>query len=119
MRVMVIGASRDPDKFGNRALRAHVERGHEVLPINATADEVEGIKAYASVSDPDGPIDRAILYLPAHVGIGVLKALAERGDVGELWVSPGAESDELLDKARTLGFDPIQACAIVDVQSRG
>jgi len=119
MRVMVIGASRNPDKYGNRALRAHVEQGHEVLPINATADEVEGISAYPTVSDPAGPIDRAILYLPAHVGISVLDALAERGDVAELWVSPGAESDELLEKARALGFDQIQACAIVDVQARG
>jgi uncharacterized protein len=119
MRIMIIGASRDPDKYGNRALRAYVERGHEVVPINATADEVQGLKAYPSVSDPKGPIDRAILYLPAHRGVDVLDALAQRGDVAELWVSPGAESDELLDKARSLGFDPIQACAIVDVQSRG
>ena len=110
MRVMVIGASRNPD---------NIERGHDVLPINATAVEVEGIKAFPTVSDPTGPIDRAILYLPARVGIGVLDALARRGDVAELWVSPGAESDELLVKARALGFDPIQACAIVDVQSRG
>ena len=119
MRIMVIGASRNPDKYGNRALRAYVQRGHVVLPVNATADEIEGVKAYRFVSDPDGPIDRAILYLPAHVGIGVLDALAARGDVAELWVSPGAESDELLDRARALGFDPIQACAIVDVQARG
>ena len=32
--VAVIGASNDRRKFGNRAVRAFVEQGHTVVPIN-------------------------------------------------------------------------------------
>ncbi|MCH7961128.1 MAG: CoA-binding protein [Planctomycetes bacterium] len=114
MRVMVIGASRDRNKYGNRALRTYIELGHDVVAINPKAGEIEGVRAYANVLDPSGPIDRAIVYLPPEIGIEVVRELAQRNDVGELWISPGAESDELIEEAKRLGFDPIQACAIVD-----
>ena len=114
MRVMVIGASRDRNKYGNRALRTYIELGHDVVAINPKAGEIEGVRAYANVLDPSGPIDRAIVYLPPEIGIEVVRELAQRNDVGELWISPGAESDELIEEAKRLEFDPIQACAIVD-----
>lgn len=115
MNVMVIGASTNPDKFGNKAVRAYLKQGHAVLPINPNAAEVEGAAAYATVADPPGPIDRATMYLPPAVGLTVLDALAERGDVAELWLNPGAASDELIAKAKALGFEPIVACSIVAV----
>ena len=36
----------------------------------------------------------------------------------ELWVNPGAESDELIARAEALGMEPIQACSIVDIGER-
>lgn len=118
MRVMVIGASTDPDKFGNKAVRAYLRQGHDVLPVNPRAEEVEGVKCYADVRDAPGPIDRATVYLPPVLGVAMLDALAERDDVAELWLNPGAESPELVDKARSLSFEPIQACSIIDIGER-
>lgn len=115
MRVLIIGASRDRAKFGNKALRAYLRQGHEAIPVHPREREIEGRPTLARVGDAPGPIDRALLYVPAEVGLGVVRELAQRGDVGELWVNPGAESPELLAEARRLGFDPVQACAIVDV----
>ena len=115
MRVMVIGASTKSEKYGNRAVRAYQRQGHEVLPVHPSADAVEGAPAYADVSAVPGPVDRATLYLPPEKGIDVLEALAARGDVTELWVNPGAESAELIEKAAQLGLKPIQACSIVAI----
>lgn len=115
MRVMVIGASKNPAKYGHKAVRAYQRQGHDVLPINPHAETVAGIRCFADVTGPPGPIDRASLYLPPSVGIGVLDALAERGDVAELWVNPGAESPQLLDRAAELGLATIQACSILAV----
>jgi hypothetical protein len=33
----------------------------------------------------------------------------------EVWLNPGAESDALVAKARSLGIEPIQACSIMGV----
>ena len=118
MRVMVIGASTNPSKYGHKAVIAHHRQGHDVVPIHPEAEWIEGIQAYPDVSQPAGPIDRAILYLPPETGRTVLPALAERGDVEALWVSPGAESPELLEDAERLGLNTIQACSIVAIGER-
>jgi predicted CoA-binding protein len=118
MRVMIIGASTNRAKFGNKALRAYVRQGHEVLPVNPRADEIEGLKCYRSIVAAPGPIDRALFYIPPKLGLQAMQELAERGDVGEVWLNPGAESVELIAKSRQLGFEPILACAIIDIGER-
>jgi hypothetical protein len=113
--VAVIGASQDRRKFGNKAVRAYAARGFRVFPIHPTAVEIEGHPAYRSVQDvPVERIDRVSLYLPPHVGLAVLDEIASK-KVGELWVNPGAESDELLGKAERLGIQTIVACSIVAI----
>lgn len=118
MRVMVIGASTDASKYGHKAVLAHQRQGHEVFPVHPEAKRIAGSTAYPDVSRPPGPIDRAILYLPPEIGRTVLPALAERGDVAELWVSPGAESPELIEEAERLGLNSIQACSIMSIGER-
>lgn len=118
MRVMIIGASSNRSKFGNKAVRAYLRGGHTVLPVNPNESSVEGLPTYATVSDPPGPIDRALFYVQPAVGATLMKDLAARGDVREVWLNPGAESPEVLAAAAKAGLDPIQACAIVDIGQR-
>lgn len=115
MRVMIVGASSNPEKYGNRAVRAFARRGHQVLPVNPRADEIEGLRCYRTIAEVPGPIDRASLYLPPKLGMEAVRELAARGDIAELWVNPGAGSPELIRLAEQLGFDPIQACSIVAI----
>jgi len=53
-------------------------------------------------------------YLPPPVGLKVIADVAKKG-CKELWLNPGAESPELLEKAESLGLNVIQACSIVGV----
>lgn len=115
MRVMVIGASTNREKFGNKAVRAYASLEHEVLPVNPRADQIEGLMCYTNVADVPGPIDRALMYLPPALGLEVVEPLAKRGDVKELWLNPGAESPEFIARAAKLGLPVIEACAIVAV----
>jgi predicted CoA-binding protein len=115
--VAIIGASSAPGKYGNRAVRAYLRQGWIVYPVNPTEREIQGLKTYASITDIPGPVDRATLYVPAAVGLTLLDGIKRKG-VSELFVNPGAESDELITKAEALGLDPIQACSIVDIGER-
>jgi predicted CoA-binding protein len=112
--VAVIGASSNRRKFGNIAVRAFREAGYRVIPITPRESEVEGLKAYASVLDYPEPIDLATVYLPPRVGETVIEQIAQKG-IKEVWLNPGAESDALVAKARTLGIRPIEACSIVGI----
>jgi predicted CoA-binding protein len=110
--VAVIGASNDRHKFGNRALRAYVRDGYTVVPINPHEAEVEGIRAYGSVLDVPGAIDMATFYVPPEIGERVIEEVA-RKQIPEVWLNPGADSDALIAKARSLSIRPIVACSIV------
>jgi uncharacterized protein len=112
--VAVIGASSARSKYGNRAVRAYVRQGWTVYPVNPNEQAVEGLQAFARITDIPGPVDRATMYVPADVGIGLLAGIKDKG-VKELFVNPGAESDQLIAEAERLGLDPIQACSIIDI----
>jgi len=112
--VAIIGASADRSKYSNKAVRAFLSQGYTVIPIHPKEAEVEGLKAYKSVVDVPGPIDMASLYLPPSIGERVLEDVARKG-IAELWVNPGADSPELVAKARSLGLKPILACSIVGI----
>ena len=99
--VAVIGASSDPRKFGNRAVRAFRRQGYTVIPINPNETQVEGLKTYASVLDVPDAIDMATFYVPPDVGRKSCKKWPRR-QIPEVWLNPGSESDELVRLARSL-----------------
>jgi predicted CoA-binding protein len=112
--VAVIGASSHRSKFGNRAVRAFQQQGYTVVPINPHETEVEGLQAYASVLDYPGTIDMASFYVPPEIGEQVIGEVAQKG-IAEVWLNPGAESDELIARAKALQIQPIVACSIVAI----
>lgn len=116
-RVAIVGASTDRSKYGNKAVRAYAAAGWEVYPVNPKGGEIEGRKAYKSISEIPVKIDRVSLYLPPGVGIEALAAIAAAKPT-EFYVNPGSESDPLIKRAGELGLDPIQACSIVEIGAR-
>jgi predicted CoA-binding protein len=115
--VAIIGASNNPSKYGNKAVRAYLRQGWTVYPVNPQDGTVEGLPTYPSVEAVSAKVDRAALYVPPEVGKGLLPGIARKG-ISELFVNPGAESDALLAEADRLGLTVIQACAIVDIGER-
>lgn len=112
--VAVVGASSDPKKFGNKAVRAYLNQGWDVYPVNPRGGEVEGFRVYTALEDIPVKLDRITLYVPPQVGLTLLPVIAKL-QPAELFVNPGAESDELLERARALGLDPVVACSILAI----
>ncbi|MSR56312.1 MAG: CoA-binding protein [Planctomycetaceae bacterium] len=113
--VAILGASRDRRKYGNKSVRAHLQQGYDVYPVNPNAETIEGLKAYPTLSAvPVARLDRISVYLPPATGIELLDEIKARG-AAEVWLNPGSESPQLLARAEALGLNVIQACSIVDV----
>lgn len=115
--VAIIGASSDRSKYGNKAVRAYQRQRWTVYPVNPRESTVEGLKSYAAIGDIPGEVDRATLYVPPAIGTSLLPEIKQKG-VRELYVNPGAGSDELIAEAERLGLDPIEACSIVEIGER-
>lgn len=115
--IAIIGASTDKNKFGNKAVRIFASKGYKVYPINPKETVIEGHKAYPSILEvPETSLDMISVYLPASVTFKMVKDLAKKG-CKELWLNPGAESEELVEELERHGLNVIQACSIVGVGS--
>ena len=112
--VAVVGASRDRRKFGNKAVRAFLHRGYDVIPINPEGGTIEGLVTYASVLDVPRPIEMATVYVQPAVGVRLMAEIADKG-IEEVWLNPGADEHAVVARARALGLDPILDCSIVGI----
>ena len=113
--VAILGASADRGKFGNKSVRAHLQQGYDVYPVNPRGGQIEGLRVYESLTHiPVERLTRISVYLSPSVGITMLEKIAAKPH-DQLFFNPGSESGELMDKARQLGLDPILACSIVDL----
>lgn len=116
--VIILGASTNRSKYGNKAVRAYLKQGYDVCPVNPKTDEIEGLPAYHRLADiPIEHPDRISVYLPPEVGIGLLEEIRDTG-AKEVWFNPGSESPELLARAEELGLNVVTACSIVAVGMR-
>ena len=113
--VAIVGASSDRSKYGNKSIRAHLDQGYEVYPVNPKGGQIEGLTVYVSVTTvPVDDLERISLYVPPAVGMKLLDEIVAKG-CREFWLNPGSESDELIAAAQARGLDPIIACSIINL----
>lgn len=99
--VAVIGASRDPKRVGSRILK-NVKAGFTgaIYPVNPSAGEIDGLPCYPSVLDVPGPVDLAIVFVPARLVPGVIRDCARHGVRGVIIESAGFAETGAEGKAR-------------------
>ncbi|MBL9169646.1 MAG: CoA-binding protein [Verrucomicrobiales bacterium] len=110
--VAVIGASNERQKFGNKAVRAYQKRGYQVFPINPKEGAIEGLPAFRSILDIPVRPDLVSVYVAPPILLKLLADIAAKG-CNELWLNPGTESQEVLDRAEQLGLNVVQACSLI------
>jgi uncharacterized protein len=112
--IAVLGASSNRAKYGNKCVRAYLEAGWEVFPVNPREAEVEGRKAYARLADVPADLERVSVYLPPPVTGDVLPEIEAKG-AREVWFNPGSADERILEEARRLGLPVHAGCSIVDI----
>ena len=89
--VAVVGASTRPHTIGNDLLKRLLEYGFKghVYPVNPKGGEIEGLRAYTSVSElPDG-VDLAVIVVNAKFVLSTVDECAARGIKGLVVISAG------------------------------
>ena len=89
--VAVIGASRDPSKVGGSVLANLRSAGFDgrVLPVNVRAEVVQGLAAFPSLLAVDGPVDLAVITVPAPAVLPALKECVAKGVPAAVVISAG------------------------------
>ena len=110
--VAVIGASSEAGKIGNSVMKNLINGGYQgqIYPINPSADEIMGLKAYKSVKDVPGDIDVAVFAIPAKFVAGAIAECGEKKIPGAVLIPSGfaetgnvAGQQEIVDVGRKYG----------------
>lgn len=112
--VAILGASANRAKYGNIAVRAFLERGYTVYPVNPKEKVIEGQPVFARLAELPSRPDLISVYLPPELTLKTLPEIAQRG-CDELWLNPGSESDAIIAEAQRLGLNVIQACSVIGI----
>lgn len=113
-RFGVVGASPDRNKYGNKVLRAYLQKQRDAVPVNPNATEVEGIPCVAKLGQIDPAADAISIITPPPVTEKIVDEAIELG-IKHIWMQPGAESDAAEHTARAVGINLISSgpCLLV------
>ncbi|MDE2361692.1 MAG: acetate--CoA ligase family protein [Hyphomicrobiales bacterium] len=113
--IAVVGASAEATKIGGRPIDFLKRFGYagEIIPVNPRSSEVQGLKAYPSLTEIPGGVDLAILSVPASAVVGAVEDAAKKGVKSLVVFSSGfaevdeagrAEQDRMTQIARKAGM---------------
>lgn len=117
-RVVMIGATDDPKKFGSTIHAAFVQHGHEVVPVNPRRESVAGTSCWPDLRSVPGEVDAVIIVLEGPAAFDAVRECVLR-DVSMVWLfrgvgSPGAWSHEAVQLCREHGAEVIAgACPLM------
>jgi len=89
--IAIIGASATPGKIGNTVIKNLIDSGYkgDVYPVNPKETEILGYECYESILDVPGPVDAAVITVPAKFSIDVTKECGEKGVKGLIVITSG------------------------------
>ncbi len=109
--VAIVGASRDAKKYSHKAVKAFLNSGYKVYPINPHASKINDLYCYADIEDLPETVDEISIYLPPYLTIGVLQSLIDY-PVKKIYLNPGSADDIVRSMADKLQLPIVEACSI-------
>ena len=102
----VVGASVSREKYGNKVLRAYLQRSRPVFVVHPSATQIEGVTTYPSLRDLPEPCHGISIITPPLITEQVIEQAGELG-VRHIWLQPGAESEQAVERAKHYGMNII------------
>ena len=114
----VVGASRDPKKYGHQVFKDLRNAGYKVYCVNPNADEVLGAECYPNIEASSKKPDVLDLVVPPSITERVVKTFKKLG-ITKVWMQPGSESEVAIGFCRENGIEVIHGvCVMVERRTR-
>jgi predicted CoA-binding protein len=91
----VVGASRDPRKYGYQVYKNLKNARYEVYPVNPNAKEILGDKCYPSLENLPIKPDVVDVVVPPKVTEHIVETCKKLG-ITKVWMQPGSESEKAI-----------------------
>ena len=107
-RIAVVGMSKDPLKDAQTVPKYLLERGYEVIPVNPTATEILGRKAYPNLSSIPGDFDVVDVFRPSADVPAIVDEAVRDGRAKVIWTQLGIRNEEAAKHAEAAGLTVVQ-----------
>lgn len=104
--VAVIGASDDKTKMGYAAFRNLLQFPGELYPVNNKREEIQGKKCYPNIGAIEGPVDMAVITVPAKFVPGVIEECGQKGVKMAVIITAGFK--EMNEEGRALEMKVVE-----------
>lgn len=110
--VAVVGCSATPGKDAHE-IPKFLTRYKTIIPVNPSAPEIFGLKAYKTLEEVPGPIDLVNVFRPSEEAPAIVRQAIKVGAKG-VWLQTGLSSEEARRLAHEAGIDYVEgACTRV------
>ncbi|MEM1638159.1 MAG: CoA-binding protein [Pyrobaculum sp.] len=122
-KIAVVGASRDPSKWAHVVPKYLMQHGYEITPVNPTASEVLGVKAYPNLLSIPHEVEVVQVFRPSEevpkIVEEVLERKRRRGDVKAVWLQLGIRAPpEAKRKLEEAGIYLVEDMCMMETHAR-
>lgn len=110
--VVVLGASKKPERYSNMAIKSLLEHGYRVIPITPSGIEIYGLKSLKSLDEINEPVDTLTMYINAERSSTIADSIINLG-AKRIIFNPGTENSILAEQCESTGSKTLQACTLV------
>ena len=101
--IATVGASTDDSKPAHYIPEYLARVGFQVIPVNPSAEQIWGVKAYPRLEDVPVDVDAVQVFRPSEEAPGVARSAVAIG-ARTLWMQEGVYSDEAFQIATDAGL---------------
>jgi len=108
----VVGANRDPEKYGYQVYKDLNEAGYQVYPVNPNADRILDDKCYPDLGDLPTKPNVVDVVVPPKVTEEIVKTCKRLG-ITKVWMQPGSESETAIKFCNENGIDVVYGVCVM------
>ena len=102
--IAVVGCSKDPSKDAHTVPAYMQSQGYRILPVNPTATEILGEKAYPNLSAVPDPYEVVNIFRPSDQVGPIVDEAIRAGKATVIWMQTGIVNEAAAAKARAAGM---------------
>jgi len=110
-KTIVLGASTNPSRYSNMAVKKLLNYGHEVVPIGIKKGEIEGIEIMPAEGGLD-EVDTVTLYLGPQNQPQYYDYIKDLNPKRVIF-NPGTINHEFMEQLEKQGIEVVDACTLV------
>lgn len=116
MKIVLIWASNNPEKFWNKILKDLISKWYKVFPVNLKENIIENIKCYKNIEEINVDFDIVNFVVPPKTTLKILENNKNLLQNKKIWIQPWSSNENVIDFLRKNYFKDyiVESCIMLE-----